>query len=142
MVQYYLPIIGVVVVNSLYHICAKHIPPAVNPMALLVVTYLLAAAISFTAFLATAHGDGFISQVKNITWAPIALGVCIVGLEFCMIMVYRVGWNISLASLVNSVAVAIILLVIGLAVYKEHIDHNQIIGIALCVAGLIFITRQ
>ena len=140
--QYYLPVVCVVFANTLYHICSKHIPSAANPLALLVVTYLIAATVAFLAFLATSQGDSFVSQLKSITWAPIGLGLCVIGLELSFIMLYRFGWNISLASLVTSVAVSMVLLLVGLLIYKEHIDVNKVIGIALCLIGLIFINKQ
>ena len=140
--QYYLPLVCVVFANTLYHICSKHIPSAVNPFAMLVVTYLVAAAAAFLAFWATSHGDGFLGQLKGITWAPIGLGVCVVGLEIGFILLYRIGWNISLASLVTSVTVSLVLLFVGLLIYKEHLDINKFIGVGLCVAGLIFVSKQ
>ncbi|MCL1809884.1 MAG: EamA family transporter [Clostridiales bacterium] len=126
----------------MYHICSKHIPTAANPLALLVVTYLVAAAVAFLAFWATSQGDSFVSQLKSITWAPIGLGLCVVGLEISFIMLYRLGWNISLASLVTSVTVSMVLLFVGLLIYKEHLDVNKFIGVALCVVGLVFISKQ
>ena len=140
--QYYLPVICVVFANTLYHICSKQIPSAANPLAMLVVTYSIAAATCFLLFCATSHGDGFVSQLKIVTWAPVALGVCIVGLEFGFIIMYRFGWNISLASLVTSVAVSMVLVLVGLLFYKEHLDINKFIGVVLCVVGLIFINKH
>jgi len=140
--QYYLPIIGVVFANTLYHICSKQIPSDANPFAMLVVTYLVAAATAFLAFWAASQGNSFASQLTSITWAPITLGLCIVGLELGFILLYRAGWNISLASLITSVAVAMVLILVGLIIYKEHVNVNQFVGIALCIAGLIFINKQ
>ena len=142
MVQYYLPIICAVIVNTLYHICAKHIPSAVNPMAMLVSTYAIATAVSFTAFIISSQGGNFIAEVRQITWAPVALGFCVVGFELCYIMIYRVGWNISLASLISNIAMAMALLAVGIVLYKEHINSNQVIGIVLCIVGLIFVTKK
>ena len=140
--QYYLPVICVVFANTLYHVCSKQIPSAANPFAMLVVTYAVAAVVAFFAFWMTAHGDSFVGQMKSVTWAPLGLGLCVVGLEIGFILMYRSGWNISLASLVTSVTVSIVLLLVGLLLYKEHIDVNKFIGVALCVAGLIFINKQ
>jgi len=141
MVQFYLPIICVVLANTLYHICSKHIPTNANPFAMLVATYLIAATVAFISFWVTSNGESFVGQLKSITWAPIGLGICVIGLEIGFILLYRFGWNISFASLVTSVAVAMVLLLVGLIFYKEHIDVNKIIGIALCLAGLIFISK-
>ena len=140
--QYYLPLVCVVFANTLYHICAKHISPVAHPLAMLVVTYLVAAATAFLAFWITSQGNSFVLQLKNITWAPIGIGLSVVGLDLGFILLYRAGWNISLASLVTSVVVAMILLFIGLSFYKEHIDIYKLIGIAFCVIGLIFINKQ
>ena len=141
-VQYYLPVICAVTANTFYHICAKQIPSAINPMAMLVVTYLIAAAVSFIAFALTSHGVDLIGEIKLINWAPAALGFCVVSMEISYIMIYRAGWDISLASLVNNIAMATVLLIVGIALYKEHINSNQAIGIFLCVAGLIFVAKK
>ena len=141
MFQYYFPVVFVVVFNALYHICSKQIPQDANPLALLVVTYIVAAVTAFVGFMIMDHSHDFIGQIKAITWAPIALGVCIVGLEFGFILIYRVGWNISLASLVCNIALATVLLALGIAFYKENLNANQIIGVALCAAGLVFINK-
>ncbi|MCL1982397.1 MAG: hypothetical protein FWG53_04800 [Clostridiales bacterium] len=116
-------------------------PSAANPMAMLVVTYLVAAAVAFLAFWATSQGSSFVGQLKSVTWAPIGLGLCVVGLELGFIFMYRFGWNISLASLVTSVTVSMVLLFVGLLIYKEHFDVNKIVGVALCVTGLIFVSK-
>lgn len=139
MIQYYLPIVCIVSTAVLYQICAKNVPPEASPMAVLVVTYLVAAAVSFVAFIVVPHESNFIAQMKNITWAPVLLGLSIVGMEIGYIIVYRVGWNISLASLVASIGQAVLLIMVGLLIYKEYIGAHQVIGIALCIAGLIFI---
>jgi len=142
MFQYYFPVIFVIAFNTIYHICAKHIPGNANPLALLVVTYLIAACTSFVLFVATTGGKlSLTEQIKTLTWAPVLLGFAIVALEFGFILIYRAGWNISLASLVCNAAMAMILIVIGLMIYKESINSSQVAGIFLCLAGLILINK-
>ena len=86
--QYYLPIICVVFANTLYHICSKHISPVANPLALLVVTYLVAAGAAFLAFSVSSQGDSFMIQLKSVTWAPIGIGLSVVGLDLGFILLY------------------------------------------------------
>ena len=142
MLQYYFPVIFVIAFNTIYHICAKNIPGNANPLALLVATYMIAAATSFVLFVATTgNNQSFVEQIKAITWAPVFLGFAIVGLEFGFILIYRVGWNLSLASLVCNAGVAMVLIVIGLLIYKEQINSYQVAGIILCLAGLALINK-
>ena len=108
---YYFPILLIVTSNVLYHICAKSVPAQMNPMVSLMVTY------------------------------QVVLGIVIVGLELGNILMYRAGWNISLGSLVANISLAVILIGVGILFYREVITVSQMIGIALCLAGLFFINR-
>ncbi|MBN7772739.1 EamA family transporter [Clostridium aminobutyricum] len=141
MLNYYVPIIVVVAANTLYHICAKAVPQGVNAFASLIVTYLTAAFISFIIFLVTSQNKNILIEVKELNWASLLLGFSIVGLEFGFLLLYRVGWNISIGSLVCNIVLAVVLIIVGVLVYKEHISMNQVIGIALCIGGLIFINK-
>lgn len=141
MFQYYLPVIIIVGSNVFYHILAKNIPQQLNPMISLVVTYLSAAIFALILFFLTDSTRDFVSQFKHVNWIPVVFALAIVGLEFGNIMLYRAGWNISIGSLVYNIALALILVFVGLFLYKEHISLQQYIGIGLCVAGLIFINK-
>ncbi len=139
--NYYFPVILVVGANTLYHICSKSVPGQLNAFASLVITYLVGAAFALALFFATSPTKDFVGQLKETNWAPFALGLAIVGLEVGFIFLYRAGWEISLGSLVCNIALAVVLIAVGLIFFKEHIGMNQIIGIVLCIGGLIFINR-
>lgn len=79
--------------------------------------------------------------MHNINWTSFGLGLAIVGLEFGYIQVYRAGWNVSIGFLVTNIGLAIVLIFVGLLLYKETISLNQIIEIFLCIAGIIFINK-
>ena len=64
-----------------------------------------------------------------------------VGLEAGSIYMYRVGWNINTGSTVQSVILAIALLLVGFLLYKEAITPNKVIGIAICMVGLYFLNK-
>ena len=70
------------------------------------------------------------------------IGLAIVGLEAGNILMYKAGWNISVGSLINNITVSIILLFVGLLLYKEKITPTQIAGIVLCLAGLVLVNRK
>ncbi|MPN55164.1 hypothetical protein SDC9_202843 [bioreactor metagenome] len=56
-------------------------------------------------------------------------------------MMYKVGWNISIGSLVANICLAVALVLIGVFLYRENLSMNNIIGMILCISGLIFINR-
>ncbi len=138
---YYLPVIMVVGSNVIYHVGAKGVPKELSPMVSTIVAYLVGAAFSFIIYLATDTNKDIVGQFKMVNWAPIVIGLSIVGLEIGFVLLYRVGWNISIGSLVCNILLAIALIVVGVLAYKEHISSQQLIGIALCIAGLIFINK-
>jgi drug/metabolite transporter (DMT)-like permease len=141
MVKYYFPVALIVVANTLYQICAKSVPRQLNPMISIVVTYVIGATFALVLFFLTDPAKDIGAQLKVVNWAPIVLGFLIVGLEFGFIMLYRVGWNINLGSLVCNIALAVILIAVGYFLYKEHLTLSQLTGIALCIAGLVFINK-
>ncbi len=142
MIRYYFPVALVVVTNAMYHICAKGIPKQLNPMVSIMVTYLIGATFAATLFYLTDPIKDMGGQLRLINWAPVLLGFILVGLELGFIMLYRVGWDISIGSLVCNISLAMVMIVIGYFFYKEHISINQMVGIGLCIIGLIFINKK
>jgi drug/metabolite transporter (DMT)-like permease len=134
------PIALVVLSNTIYHICSKVLPQDVDPMVSLFVTYITAAAVTAAIYFFSRSGyRGIMEEFSYIKWPSIALGLAVVGLEFGFIMAYRAGWNISVGTLVANICLAVILLAIGVLLFKENVSIKQIAGAALCVAGLVLI---
>lgn len=73
---------------------------------------------------------------RHLNWASVAVGIAIVGIELGFVVAYRAGWKISLASLIANVVTALLLVAIGLAVFREHLGARGVAGIVLCLAGL------
>jgi len=115
----------------------------VNEFAALSVTYAVAALCSFVlSCLSNNFSKEALLQYKNISWASLLLGVVIIGLEYGYIQAYRVGWGISVCSLVANISLAIVLVFVGILLYKEHMSINQFAGILLCIFGLYFISKK
>ncbi|MDI9479184.1 MAG: EamA family transporter [Syntrophomonadaceae bacterium] len=138
---YYLPIALTIAANVFYHICQKSMPQNINPMLALIITYLTAAVLCVFILIFTLKGQSLAVELGKLNWAPIALGVAIFGLELGFFLAYRVGWNISLGALISNISVSILLIPIGVAVYKEVISTQTAAGIILCIIGLILINR-
>ena len=138
---YYLPVAVIIVANIFYNLCTKSMPVKANPFFCLVITYLIAAFFAFLMYTISRDGRTRSQEVPLLNWAPFVLGVSLVALEFGYILLYRVGWNISIGSLVCNIILAIILLGIGLLVYREMLSARQVFGVLLCIAGLFFINK-
>ena len=142
MFSYIWPIALVVLSNTLYQVCAKSVPDGMNPLASLTVTYLIGAVISCAMYYILNRDANLIREIRLLNWAPIVLGIVIVGLEVGFIYAFRAGWQISTAQIVSSAVLAVILIFVGYLLYHEAITWNKIIGIIVCLAGLILINLR
>ncbi|MGM9629137.1 hypothetical protein [Butyricicoccus sp.] len=136
------PLLLVIASNTTYHLISNRTPAQVNPFLSLVVTYLVSAATAFVLYLATSGGNGLTQGLSHLNWTSAALGLAVVGLEAGFLYMYRTGWGISVASLTANLAVAVLLLVIGVLCYHEGMSARQLFGAALCVAGLILVNYK
>lgn len=141
MAYYYLPIALTIAANVFYHVCQKSMPQNMNPMLALTVTYLTAAALSAFILIFNLKDNSLLVEIGKANWATFALGLAIFGLELGFLLAYRVGWNISLGALVSNIMVSVLLIPVGVAIYKEAVTAQTGIGIILCIAGLILINR-
>ena len=137
----YWPIGLIVIANVFYNICSKSTPADVNPLASLTVTYLIGAITSGILYFALNRGGNLIAEYSRLNWSSFVLGVAIVGLEAGSIYMYKAGWNISTGQLVYSSILAIVLIIVGVAFYHEHITSTKLAGILICMVGLYFINK-
>jgi len=139
---YIYSIILIVASNIVYNICQKSTPQRANPFLTLTVTYLTAALFTIVVYLFNKPDKGFIKSIAELNWTSIALGISIVGLEFGYLMAYRANWNISIATLVANIFLAIALIPVGILIYKEGFEFTKIFGVALCIIGLVLINKK
>jgi uncharacterized membrane protein len=135
------PVLIVVGANTFYNISAKSTPEGINAFASLAVTYLVAMVCSLGMFFVTGGQKNLALELTKANWATYILGIAIVGLEYGFICIYRAGWKIGVASLFASIALACVLLLVGLLLYKEVLTFRQYIGIGVCAVGLILIMK-
>ena len=134
------PLLLIVGFNCLYHICTKSMPAEANTFGAVTVTYLIGALVSCTIFLLSARPSGVLPELRKLNWAPFALGAAIVGLEAGHVFLYRAGWKVSVGSLACNICLAVALLFVGYFFFREQITVRQLIGVAVCAAGLFLIT--
>lgn len=142
MLSYIWPIALLVLSNTLYQICAKSVPAEMNPFASLTISYLVGAAVSAVLYYALGNHTGLLKEYGKLNWAPIILGIVIVGLEAGYIFAFKAGWQVSTAQVVQSAILAGVLLLIGWLLYREALTWNKIVGIVICLIGLVFINLK
>jgi drug/metabolite transporter (DMT)-like permease len=140
MLSYLWPIGLVIISNVLYQVCAKGVPTEMNAFASLTVTYTIAAIASlifFFVFGGNSADSGLIGEYGKLNWAPIVLGVVIVGLEVGWIFAYKAGWEVSTGFIIQSAVLAILLLFLGYLIYHETLTWNKLVGVVICLIGLV-----
>ena len=126
----------------LYHFASKSIPKTVNPILSIIVTYLMAIALSLIILPFYPAKTPIVESGKQLNWASFAVGIAIVGIEIGFLLAYRAGWNISLGAVTSNVAIMIILVPAGALIFKEHLSVVNMIGLLFCILGLILVTLK
>ena len=142
MYHYIWPIALVVLSNTVYQICAKSVPEDMNPFASLTVTYLVGALISIVLYFRLGSDGNLVREYGKMNWAPIVMGIVVVGLEAGWIYAYKAGWQVSTGFIVQSSFLAAALLLVGYFLYHESLTWNKIIGVVICLIGLVFINYK
>lgn len=140
MLKMILPIALLVLSNTFYNITQKKTPANANAFLSLAVTYAVAGIVSLLIFFIGYRGAAVSEELKKLNWTSFALGVIIIGLEFGYILAYRAGWDVSRAPLVANCCLAVVLVFVGIFVFRESVTVKQIIGMAVCVTGLVIVT--
>src|SRR5918993_4958839 len=119
-----------------YHLILKLTPAGVNPFLSLMLTY---AAVAVLLGFGLALGPGpfeWRHELRALNWTTIALAATIVALDLGFLFLYRSGYDVSLGALVTQSAAALLLLVIGVLVFRERLSVANGFGLLLCLVGL------
>jgi drug/metabolite transporter (DMT)-like permease len=125
----------------LYHLSIKALRPDLHPLAFLIAVYVVALVVTIGLWLAFPNLGPSGVQSGDMVWV-VMLGVALVGIEFGFLMAYRNGWTVSVAPTFSNVTLALIMAPIGAIFLKEKLGWQGLIGLALCVCGLILMARR
>jgi uncharacterized membrane protein len=125
-----------------YHLVLKLTPAGVNPLLSLLVTYALVAVLFGALLVVSPGGFEWRQEARQLNWTAIALAVAIVGLDLAFLFLYRSGFEVSLGALVTQSSAAMLLLVVGVAVFREKLSLANSAGIVLCLLGLWLVNRR
>jgi len=125
-----------------YHLVLKLTPAGVNPLLSLLGTYALVTALFGASLLVAPGGFDWRQEARQLNWTAIALAVVIVGLDLGFLFLYRSGFHVSLGALVTQSAAALLLLLVGVLLFKEKLSAANAAGLLLCLVGLWLVHRR
>ena len=137
----FLPIMVAVLANVFYHVASKSIPAEQNAFMGLIVNYATALIASAILFFTTPHEKVLVEAAKS-NWACILMGLSITGVEAAFVMIYRAGGEMSTASTIVNILIALAMLGVGGFFYHEQISLQKIFGVILCMAGVALLSLK
>ena len=145
------PLVMVVVGSLLYHLAQKSVPEGTPPLLVVGLAYLVGlvlCGIGHALFRGEAPRadpiSAFWSELGRLSvWkAAVGIGVAAFLIEIGYLLTYRVGWDLGLASVLANLAIAILLLPLGVLFFGERITLRTVVGVACCLIGFLLLTRR
>lgn len=138
----YLPIAMILFGGVLYQVSQKAIAKEVFPLHAIIIAYLAGIIVCglFAVFVST--DSTFWQAIKESNWAVYTVGIGAAFIEIGFLLAYRMGWNLSSTSLMVNIAIAVLLIPVGIILFQERLSVSQGVGIALCIIGLILLARK
>ena len=140
--MFYLGILIAVGATVLYHMVQKGIPAGAHPLLTLAITYAVAMLICLALIPLFPLQTGLGTALRQVNWATLGLALAVTGIEVGFLLAYRAGWQISLGGLVVNVAATALLIPLGVALFRDRLGLNQVVGIIVCIIGLVLINRR
>jgi multidrug transporter EmrE-like cation transporter len=137
--MYYGSICLAIIATLMYHLTQKLTPANANPALALTTTYLSSVLLCAPLFFIFPLKEGFSIEFRHLNWASFGLAFALVGLEVGFLLAYRARWNISLAAIVVNAVGAVLLVPLGLVLFREKLSLINLAGIAVCILGLVMV---
>jgi uncharacterized membrane protein len=139
---FYLPFALTVGGMLLYHLSQKSVPKDINPFVAIVIAYAFGIIVCAICAFIYPTRKGWIDSARDSNWAVIALGAAAAAIEIGFLLSYRAGWKISVAAVASNVAAAVVLIPIGIIVYRDQLSARNVAGLILSILGLVLIMKK
>lgn len=127
---------------ALYHVIQKLTPAAAHPLAALTVTFATAALSCFLLVFLSSSPDDRWFAFRSLNWASFALAFAILGTDLGFLLAYRAGWKLSVAPIIFNLSGTLLLIPIGVVLFKEHLSPINLIGVGVCLVGFVMINLK
>ena len=138
----YFPLALTVVGMLFYHLAQKSIPQGINPFYAMIIAYTVGIIVLTVCALTLPGNKSFVSSFTESNWAVFVVGAAAACIEVGFLLAYRSGWRISVAAVATNVAVTLMLVPIGIVIFKDHLSLRNILGLIFCVLGLVLVVRD
>jgi uncharacterized membrane protein len=142
MLNFYFPFGLAVGGGVLYHLAQKSIPKGMNPFYATIIAYLIGSVLCAICAFFYPGGKSLVDSVKESNWAVLGLGFGVAAIELGFLLAYRAGWRIGIATIAANVAMTVVLIPVGLVVFKDQLSLRNVVGLAFCILGLILVVRE
>ncbi len=133
----------VVISVLLYHLAQKNIPKDTNPLIVVASAYFFAICLCLSGFFFTGESKRLTEILRSQNWLVVALlGMAALGIELGFLFAYRTGWKVSTAATTTGTFITIALAFVGVLWFKETLTVVNVIGIVLCIVGVVFINLK
>lgn len=127
--------------NIVYHVGQRAIPRQANPVVATVAAYLVALVTTLAMTPILARGVPLTTAWRSLNGSTLLVGIGIVAVELGFLLAYRAGWLLSNASLTANATVAVMLLALGVVVFREPVSISRLAGVGFCLVGLWLVAR-
>jgi drug/metabolite transporter (DMT)-like permease len=138
--SYYLPMGLLILSVVIYQVSFRLVPQGISSWHVLFVVYALGALLTF--ILGLSEKVTLWQSIKQMNGAILILTLGVVGIELGYLLTFRAGWPLTRVGLTSNVGVALLVIPIGILFFKERLSLLNILGIILCVLGLILVVRR
>lgn len=135
----WIPVLLMIGSNLAYTVTAKVTPEDVDTYASVSLTYVVCIAYAMIMFFITSKNKNYIQEARKANWTAPALDACLVCLELSTILMFRVGWDLSVGILLAYVILAVVLVLVGRVFYKETLTPKRVIGILISLVGVVLV---
>ena len=139
--NYFFPPILIIFGLIIYQVSQKSVDKDANPFVVVAAAYFIGILACVAGFFLFPKQDGaLMPTVKTIGWSALGIGLGAAAIEFGFLLAYRAGWNVSVLPISVNVFSAMLLILIGIFAYRESLSIEKIIGVLLCIGGLVLIS--
>ena len=142
MSAFYLPFVLTVGGMLFYHISQKSIPKEMNPFHVTILAYAVGIVLCAVCAFSYSSKKTLVESLRESNWAVFVLGAAAASIELGFLLAYRAGWKISLAAVATNAAVTVMLIPIGVIIFKDHLSLRNIVGLIFCILGLVLVVRE
>lgn len=122
-----------------YHIFQKSVPAGVHPIAAIIMAYGMGLLFGLVLLFLTGDPATALRTSRYANWAVYGIGLSVFVMETGFLLSYRNGWNMSTGVTVCNVVVILLLIPIGTIFFREYLNIANMLGIFLCIAGLLLL---